>query len=75
MSLTNGQPTAKEIASLNRYAERAYRTFHREGPELDYGSTIVKWVNRRASHAAREFNAAAELLEKHDPGVPKGFRP
>ena len=74
MSLTNGQPTQKELASLKRYAEKNYRVFRREGPELDCGSTILKWPKGRASYAAREFNAAAELLEKHDPGFPKGFR-
>ena len=74
MSLTNGQPTQKELASLKRYAEKNYRVFRREGPELDCGSTILKWVSGRASHAAREFNAAAELFEQHDPGLPKGFR-
>ena len=64
MSLTNGKPTAKKLASLKRYVEKNYRVFRREGPELDCGSVIVKWPNGRASHAAREFNAAAELLEQ-----------
>ncbi len=74
MSLTNGHPTAKELSSLKRYTKKQYQLFRREGPELDCGSVIVKWQNGRASHAARKFNAAAELLEKHDPGFPKGIR-
>ena len=74
MNLTTGQPTQKELASLKRYAEKNYRVFRREGPELECGSVIVKWPNGRASVAAREFNVAAELLEKHDSRFPKGFR-